>query len=235
MFIGSSVERLNLAYAVQQILEYDVEATVWNQNIFLPSRTTMDALSKELNRTDFALFIFAPDDTVRIRDIDKSAVRDNVILELGLFIGRLGVERCFVIVPRGTQDLRLPTDLFGLTAATFDPEREDGNFTAALGPACNNVRQVVAEMGRVGAVEQYPATSDVLCDDPGDCLALLESWLGNRSSAENLVAMRYEEIDRELKLVPGCARLYLEQAASNRRYIAANKGKYYIRFEEIQI
>jgi hypothetical protein len=148
MFIASSTERQNLAFAAQESLERDVEATVWTQSVFAPSKPTLTSLVDVLRTSDFALFILAPDDLVAMRDRTQQAVRDNVILELGLFIGRLGVERCFLVVPRGTEDLHLPTDLLGITPLMFDPDRGDGNWVAALGPACNRIRQVVAEAGR---------------------------------------------------------------------------------------
>jgi hypothetical protein len=57
-----------------------------------------------------------------------------------MFIGHLGKERCFIVIPRGQEDLRLPTDLLGLTPLLLEPNRTDRNLTAALGPACNQIR-----------------------------------------------------------------------------------------------
>jgi hypothetical protein len=72
------------------------------------------------------------------------AVRDNVIFELGLFMGRLGKQRCFFVVPRGKQRLRLPTDLLGVTPADYN----DGtaNLRAALGPATT---KIISQIARV--------------------------------------------------------------------------------------
>src|SRR4051794_840743 len=109
MFIASSSEHLDLAYAAQEGLEHDVEVTVWTQGMFSLSKTTMASLIDELDESDFGLFILAPDDVTAIRSTSKQTVRDNVIFELGLFIGRLGSDRCFLVVPRGVEDLHLPT------------------------------------------------------------------------------------------------------------------------------
>jgi hypothetical protein len=38
----------------------------------------------------FAVLIITPDDVVSSRDIEAQAPRDNVMFELGLFMGRLG-------------------------------------------------------------------------------------------------------------------------------------------------
>ena len=52
VFIGSSVEGLNVAYAVQQNLLHDAEATVWDQGVFELSQTTIESLSKALANSD---------------------------------------------------------------------------------------------------------------------------------------------------------------------------------------
>jgi predicted nucleotide-binding protein len=63
-----------------------------------------------LNGSDFGVFVFPPDDVVRMRKKEHQAIRDNVIFELGLFIGRLGRERNFIVMPRGTDKLHIPSE-----------------------------------------------------------------------------------------------------------------------------
>lgn len=140
LFIGSSVEGIDIANSIQENLEYDAEVTVWNQGVFELSSNTIDDLLKHLDITDFGIFIFSPDDMARIRNKDYKAVRDNVIFELGLFIGRLGKGFSFYLIPRNSENLRLPTDLIGLAPGTYDSNRVDGNLKAATGVFCNQVR-----------------------------------------------------------------------------------------------
>src|SRR5687767_9631183 len=109
VFIGSSVEKLHLAHLIQTALQYDTQPTAWDQGVFNLGSNTLDSLIKELNKSDFGVFIFSPEDILRIRDQQYLSVRDNVIFELGLFIGRLGKEKTYFVVPSGQQDLRLPT------------------------------------------------------------------------------------------------------------------------------
>lgn len=144
IFVGSSVEGIDYAYAIQENFEHKpVEVTVWDQDIFRPSSNTLDDLIRKLYDFEFGVFVFSPDDAVSIRGDEYSAVRDNVIFELGLFIGRLGKEHSFFVIPRGHIDLHLPTDLLGVTPVTFDAVRSDNNYRAALGPACNQIRKVI--------------------------------------------------------------------------------------------
>lgn len=143
LFIGSSVEGLSTAYAIQQALDYDAEPTVWNQGVFQPSQSGLFDLVKSLSKFDFSVFVFSPDDTIKLRGNEFRAVRDNVIFELGLFMGALGPSRCFYLVPRNAGDLHLPSDLAGITPLTYNASRSDENMLAALGPACNDIRKAI--------------------------------------------------------------------------------------------
>lgn len=142
VFIGSSSEGLEVAYALQSNLEDDGEVTVWTQDVFRPSEFTLESLLKELNTTDIGIFVFSPDDTVVIRGVEQPAVRDNVIFEVGLYVGRLGRDRCFIVFPRGSNP-RLPSDLLGVTILNYDSGRADGRLEAALGPASSKIRSAL--------------------------------------------------------------------------------------------
>lgn len=147
IFIGSSVEGLDVAYALQENLEYDGEPTVWPQGIFAPSQSTLQALASEARKTDFAIFAFTPDDVRTMRGAEAAVPRDNVIFELGLFVGSLGIERCSFVTPRLSEPLALPTDLLGITPLNYDAARSDGRLVAALGPAANKVRGALRHLG----------------------------------------------------------------------------------------
>lgn len=116
LFIASSSEFLDLASAMQESLEHVAEVTVWNQDVFKLSRYNIESLLETLEASDFGVFIFTPQDVINIRGAEKLTVRDNVLFELGLFIGKLGRERCFIVAPRGSEeDIHLPSDLLGVT------------------------------------------------------------------------------------------------------------------------
>lgn len=143
MFIGSSSESLNIANQLQLNLCNDIECTVWDQDIFQLSSTSMVSLALALKNHEFATFVFAPDDIVTIRGEKSLAVRDNVIFELGLFIGKNGLKNTFIVVPNNVKDLHIPTDLTGIILGTYNLNRFDGNLCAALGPVCTQIKQLV--------------------------------------------------------------------------------------------
>ena len=146
VFIGSSVEGLNVAYAVQQNILHDTEVTVWGQGVFELSRTTIESLTNALQDNDFAVFVFSPDDLTKIRNVTSASVRDNVLFEFGLFIGRLGRERVYFLLPT-SGDLHLPTDLLGITPGRYENSRSDGNMQAATGAVCHQILTQVRKLG----------------------------------------------------------------------------------------
>jgi tetratricopeptide (TPR) repeat protein len=151
-FVGSSVEGLPVAYAVQQNLLHDAEITVWDQGVFELSATTIESLTKAISSTDFGIFVFSPDDTVRMRGNEAKSVRDNVLFELGLFIGKLGRDRVFFLIPSTSPPL-IPSDLVGITPAKYETSRTDGSMQAATGPACHQIRQAIGSLGPLNPLE----------------------------------------------------------------------------------
>ena len=93
VFIGSSGEALDVSYAVQEEFSRDFDVTVWIQDVFRLSRDALDSLLQALDSSDAGFFILRPDDVTESRGESRFTVRDNVIFELGMFIGRLGRDR----------------------------------------------------------------------------------------------------------------------------------------------
>lgn len=141
VFVASSGEAERLAEAIQQNLK-TAEVTVWTQDAFHVGHTFIDELVRNLDTSDFGVFVFAPDDIVEIRGEKQQAVRDNVLLELGMFIGRLGLVRSFIVRPKGP-DMRLPTDLLGVVTAKYDRDRAAREPSAALGIACTQIADAI--------------------------------------------------------------------------------------------
>ena len=147
VFIGSSTKALPITAALHATLEHDAEVTGWNDAVFEPSKFTLETLLEQLGKTDFAIFVFNPDDLVTIQEIESQAVRDNVLFEFGLFMGCLGRERCFILQPRESKNLHIASDLLGLTPLKFESNREDKNLVAALVSPTVQIRQIINQLG----------------------------------------------------------------------------------------
>ena len=162
LFVGSSSEGLRVAKAVQVGLQEEAEVTLWNQGFFGLSQGTIESLINGLERFDFAVLVATPDDLVVHREISALSPRDNILFELGLFMGRLGRARTYLLADPAT--VRLPTDLAGVTLATYDSQRSDQNLIAAVGPATTIIGDAIRDLGAVrdrGVAQFERATEQV--------------------------------------------------------------------------
>lgn len=142
LFIASSSEAVRIANAVQSNLDGEsIHTTVWTQSIFKNFCPPIASLLREAKNFDYAVFVLTPDDKIFTREKIMESPRDNLIFELGLFTGLLGLPCCFAITPKDTSTLKLPTDLSGLVMGHYDPLRKD--LVAALGAACFQISEQI--------------------------------------------------------------------------------------------
>jgi hypothetical protein len=97
------------------------------------------------NAADFALFIFGPDDWTESRSIALASPRDNVVFEAGMFGAVLGWRRNIILHAR---DVKLPSDLWGLTNIPYDPAAEPAAEGRVIGA---KIRRVINELGWRGS------------------------------------------------------------------------------------
>lgn len=127
LFIGSSTQRKAIAYGLKKMLSDCADVTVWDE---APEFGVNDSLLGSLIEVgkfyDFAILVFGQDDCTMMGGNPCLTVRDNVLFELGLFIGLIGRERAFWISPRGANAPVLPSDLDGIVHLEYnEPELTD--------------------------------------------------------------------------------------------------------------
>jgi CRP/FNR family cyclic AMP-dependent transcriptional regulator len=145
LFIMSSSEAKDVAYALRAGLGKDVSCTVWDQGVFFAGGYVLEALDKQVNDSDFAVAIAEPDDITSSRGKRAKTVRDNVLFELGLFMGKLTRFRSVLLHPK-VKDLKLPSDLQGLTLISYEAGNKT-TFSTRIQPACDSVRELVKRLG----------------------------------------------------------------------------------------
>jgi len=135
---------LEVARTVQLGLSHDdFVVKLWTDGVFQASGDAITGLVAAAAQSDFGILVLGPDDTVVSRGSEQRAPRDNVVFELGLFMGSVGRNRTLLVKPRKTE-LRLPTDLLGLIPLEFDPDTE---IEVAMAPICTQLRSLVASLG----------------------------------------------------------------------------------------
>ncbi|MHC4112502.1 MAG: TIR domain-containing protein [Planctomycetota bacterium] len=149
VFIGSSKEGLDIAKAVEFHLNRKCDVTVWDSGVFKPSKTTIENLEESITKYEFAVLVFTPDDIIITRNQKLGAPRDNVILELGLFVGSLSRDRTFVVCD--PNQVKLPSDWSGVSVACFDWKRASipDERRAALSPASTEIHDAILSAPRV--------------------------------------------------------------------------------------
>jgi predicted nucleotide-binding protein len=150
IFICSSSENIAIAEQIQLGLDHHKSVvSKWTDQVFGLTKQTMEDLEREVNSADFAVAVVTGEDVVTARKKRSVAPRDNVVFELGLFMGQLGRERTVMVSPRGVK-LKLPSDLHGLNPLTFamptDPS-DKRQMAAAFGPVCTQLKALFKELG----------------------------------------------------------------------------------------
>ena len=146
MFVGCSTESLPIGRAIQSAFEPDpIVVRVWTEDTLKASQFPVESLERESARVDFAALVLSPDDTVISRDSEVQAPRDNLVFELGLFMGALGHSRSFLLHPRGS-DIKVPTDLTGFTPLSYQPG-SDGPVSMMVASACDEMKVAILGSG----------------------------------------------------------------------------------------
>ena len=146
LFVGSSTESLPVARAIRSNFNYDdFVVKLWTDRVFGASQVVITELEKLVQEADFAVLVLGADDKVISRNEKSDAPRDNVVFELGLFIGALSHERTFMVIPRGC-DIKVPTDLLGLSSLPYKSD-DSNDLISVLGPLCDELRDIINKIG----------------------------------------------------------------------------------------
>lgn len=154
LFIGSSSESAEYAYALQAVLDAEFETKFWRYGVFLPSQNTLASLIDRAMMSDFAALFLTPDDTSIVREEYLKTPRDDVIFELGLFIGHIGLRRVFLLRPNTGVDL--PQDLQGINTLVYRVDRSDQDYENAVAAAANGIRTAARRLGIRKDAEAVP-------------------------------------------------------------------------------
>src|SRR5262249_38325702 len=91
------------------------------------------------------VLVCGQDDTMISQRRRTSAPRDNVVFELGLFMGVLGRPRTLIVKPKRLVT-KIPPDLLGLRPLEYEPASLRG-LPASLAPICTEIRNIIRRLG----------------------------------------------------------------------------------------
>ncbi|MDP5273225.1 nucleotide-binding protein [Chengkuizengella axinellae] len=109
--------KLNVARTVERL---NLEAIILHE---YPDRgrTVIEKLMDESADVSFAIILLSPDDVGRAKDSqeDSYRARQNVVLELGMFIGKLGRDRVLTLL-KESDNFEKPSDIAGVIYTKYD-------------------------------------------------------------------------------------------------------------------
>lgn len=186
VFIGSSSEGLKVArYLHSALTKFPIEPILWEHGVFGPSRTYIHSLITETKKSNFAVLVFSPDDIVIKRSKKSYAPRDNVLFEMGLFIGGIGLERTYMLVSRGDR-IDIASDLAGLSSIQYTKpsnENDASSWKGALAPAALEINDAIHQHGE-DEINLHPSNQDLKDhkDDADSVSNILDDVIIHRES-----------------------------------------------------
>lgn len=132
ILIGSSSEGLEVARAFKAALEPEMRASLWCDDFFTAGEYTLETLEARSRSFDGALVVGTSDDQLISRGMNYSAMRDNLLLEFGMFVAMFGRRRALLAI-EGLGETKVASDLFGLTCIGFSrTEQVDEGIASAV-------------------------------------------------------------------------------------------------------
>ncbi len=149
IFIGSAKESLKAANTIKFLLDHiGHEGIIWDEiGVFVPSTYTIQNLERCANDFDAAIFVYSEDDMLQTHESIVASVRDNVIFESGLFIGKMGHAKVALYI---VGNPKIPSDLQGITVikATDNLDADERKFKAWLQNISNGEKECIKKDNR---------------------------------------------------------------------------------------
>ena len=211
IFIGSSSEGLVVAQYIKDFFleSGEYECIIWNEDVFKENENFLETLTKSASLFDFGFMIFTADDVSVIREQTFLSARDNVLFEYGLFLGRLGTDRAYIIQDR---DTKLPSDLLGITISNYTTKESfDGNKVPdwdVLKESLKKLKKNIDDKVRLGHLGMLPSTV-VAISYFDNFVRLVADWInsvepnfeirGKKFSSAKLKIVIPTDLDADLK------------------------------------
>lgn len=168
LFIASSSKFLVYPYVFKDSLNTTlkslsldyIQCVLWKDDgVFKQGHGYLETLT---NLTpNYAVALVTPDDTAIIRGQQYIVPRDNVTFEYGLFLGKLGRDRTFLVTPENTPDLQIMSDLHGVETIRyqFSPDADINQAKHDLLSAVYGISILIYQMENPRGEAEVPLDS----------------------------------------------------------------------------
>lgn len=146
LFLGSSTEGVKVAGELSLYFRRrPVVTRLWTVGVFEVSSTAIESLVRLAANADFAALVLTADDITVSRRRRHQTPRDNVIFELGLFIGALGRDRVIIVKPQ-RMEVKMPSDLNGVVWLDY-PHGGNTTLSTRLKPIHDELWRIIRMQG----------------------------------------------------------------------------------------
>lgn len=111
---------------------WDLEPLILDQ-LVSAGQTIIEKLEENVSQVNFAIILATPDDIGYAKENDdkkKFRVRQNVVLELGMFLAKIGRNRVAILLSQA-EDMEKPSDIDGLLYIPFKNNVEEAKLSLA--------------------------------------------------------------------------------------------------------
>lgn len=108
---------------------WDLEPIILDQQAS-SGQTIIEKLEEYALNVGYAIVLATPDDKGRSKEVEESKyrVRQNVVLELGMFLAKLGREKVAILL-KEEEDFEKPTDIQGIIYIPFQKSVEEASLS----------------------------------------------------------------------------------------------------------
>ncbi|OYU79261.1 MAG: hypothetical protein CFE23_14835 [Flavobacterium sp. BFFFF1] len=154
IFIGSSTEGKAVAEKIKDQLASFADCKMWTQAFEL-GKSNFENLSGQIAFYDYAILVATGDDVIVSRKRKQKTSRDNILFEFGLFTGGLGASRVFYMME---EEIKIPTDLYGITLPFF-PSPKEPDFDTAIVDCANKIKEHIETKEKTFDLGFLPSTA----------------------------------------------------------------------------
>jgi hypothetical protein len=159
IFVGSSAEALPEAKVVKSVLAKLFTTNLWSERLFELGEDNLSNLLRFVQFYDFAVLVLSDDDTTISRKKMHGAPRDNVIFELGLFMGALGRRRVFpIVIQTKPRPPKIPSDLLGNNVVFLRKEPGKKLHAKRLSQELSQVVDTITARSQEAVLQLLPST-----------------------------------------------------------------------------
>lgn len=155
MFVATTAETMEADWFADALMAADaavrksrddIELQPWS-SAFKPGDLTAPRLIELAGVVMGAVVVLAANDYTASRGTSQSAPRDNLVLEAGIFLSRLGLPNVLLLREKGS---KWPSDLLGVTAKEFTspPAAQEGAAAIVANDIARSIRRFVEDLPR---------------------------------------------------------------------------------------